>query len=70
MARFTVVVGHDFPDAYEELSRALSGEDVRVVLDRRARSRPDTDGWAHGGTGRLSDPCRASGGARRSSDPR
>jgi hypothetical protein len=70
MARFTVVVGHDFPDAFEELSRALSGEDVRVVLDRRARSGPETDAHTAPARGGLSNPCRASGGARRSSDPR
>ncbi len=35
MARFTVVVAPDAPNAYEEITEALSGEDVRVIVDRR-----------------------------------
>ena len=37
--RFVVVVPPERPDVYEQLQEAMSGEDVRVIVDRRREDR-------------------------------
>lgn len=37
--RFVVVVPPDRPDVYEQLTQAMEGEDVRVLIDRRQGER-------------------------------
>jgi hypothetical protein len=37
--RFVVVVPPERPDVYEQLQEAMSGEDVRVIVDRRHEDR-------------------------------
>ena len=37
--RFVVVVPPDRPDVYEQLTHAMEGENVRVVIDRRRGER-------------------------------